>query len=248
MAKRTTKKQAEPKATKTKRTPGEDRAPAEHTGTPPEMSNRDHPGAPREHVAAPGEGIISRDTHVRSGYGNADKADRRHPNRAATHAPTSIPQPTNASPGAVRPDTTRSGVHATPAHSGGHESPSAGATETQSFGETAPLSVPSNLTGPAGSAGPAADETADPNYTAASPRPRSDTGDARVTRMATGPNAPRDARVPGTRDRRPQQHTDRAARWVRDVMTADVEVANPDTEIYYVARMMAERCRRDPGG
>jgi CBS domain-containing protein len=28
---------------------------------------------------------------------------------------------------------------------------------------------------------------------------------------------------------------------VRDVMTADVEVANPDTELYYVARMMLER-------
>ncbi|MGE5610115.1 MAG: CBS domain-containing protein [Bacillota bacterium] len=31
------------------------------------------------------------------------------------------------------------------------------------------------------------------------------------------------------------------ARVVRDVMTVDVEVCNPNTELYYVARMMAER-------
>jgi len=30
-------------------------------------------------------------------------------------------------------------------------------------------------------------------------------------------------------------------RIVRDVMTADVEVCNPETELYYVARMMMER-------
>ena len=33
----------------------------------------------------------------------------------------------------------------------------------------------------------------------------------------------------------------RNPRLVRDVMTADVEVCNPDTELYYVARMMMER-------
>ncbi|HEX2971232.1 MAG TPA: CBS domain-containing protein [Tepidisphaeraceae bacterium] len=37
------------------------------------------------------------------------------------------------------------------------------------------------------------------------------------------------------------RHTPGQARVVRDVMTVDVEVCNPNTELYYVARMMAER-------
>ena len=33
----------------------------------------------------------------------------------------------------------------------------------------------------------------------------------------------------------------RAPRFVRDVMTSDIEVCTPQTELYFVARMMAER-------
>jgi CBS domain-containing protein len=72
---------------------------------------------------------------------------------------------------------------------------------------------------------------ADPNYTAAS-RDRSDAlSDANEARMNTGSSA-----GPGFSSRpaaRPQV--------VRDVMTADVAVCNPQTELYYVARMMEER-------
>jgi CBS domain-containing protein len=43
----------------------------------------------------------------------------------------------------------------------------------------------------------------------------------------------------------PEEHAPRRqpgqARTVRDVMTVDVEVCNPNTDLYYVARMMAER-------
>lgn len=73
-------------------------------------------------------------------------------------------------------------------------------------------------------------ETADPNYTAAS-RDRSDAmSDANEPRMNTGSSAGQVAR----RNRQTPQV-------VRDLMTVDVAVCNPQTEIYYVARMMEER-------
>jgi CBS domain-containing protein len=79
---------------------------------------------------------------------------------------------------------------------------------------------------PTGSAGAAARETNDPNFTAAS-RPRSD---------ATGSS-------PMNPDVYPNRQTRRTANptHVRDVMSPNVEVATPDTDLYYVARMMAER-------
>jgi CBS domain-containing protein len=72
-------------------------------------------------------------------------------------------------------------------------------------------------------------ETNDPNYSAqrvhrAAPR------DAGVSRMDT---SGRGGGQGATHSPNP--------RLVRDVMTADVEVCNPDTDLYYVARMMMER-------
>jgi CBS domain-containing protein len=81
-----------------------------------------------------------------------------------------------------------------------------------------------------GGAGSAARETADPNFTAAS-RDRTDAmSDANEARMDTGTSA-------GSGFAR--QHSD-TPRLVRDLMTADVAVCNPQTELYYVARSMEE--------
>ena len=71
----------------------------------------------------------------------------------------------------------------------------------------------------------------DPNFTAASPRARNYT-DTGVTRMNTGNEMNK---------RQSQSRGGGSPTCVRDVMTADVEVCTPQTELYYVARMMAER-------
>jgi CBS domain-containing protein len=89
------------------------------------------------------------------------------------------------------------------------------------------------MPGPSDSAGPAARETTDPNFSAASQR-AVDRPRGNVTRMDRGAAGREPA---GATRPMPGQ----SARLVRDVMTADVEVANPDSELYYVARMMAER-------
>jgi CBS domain-containing protein len=74
-------------------------------------------------------------------------------------------------------------------------------------------------------------ETADPNFTAAR-RDRSDAlSDAKETRMNTGSSAGPGF---GKADRQ-------APKLVRDLMTVDVAVCNPQTELYYVARTMEER-------
>src|SRR4051794_5419939 len=87
---------------------------------------------------------------------------------------------------------------------------------------------PSDRAGPASSAGPAMGETADPNFTAAS-RDRTDaTSDAGVTRMDTGRPTP-------VAD---QGNASKDCGCVRDLMTADVAVCEPETQLYYVARMM----------
>jgi CBS domain-containing protein len=84
--------------------------------------------------------------------------------------------------------------------------------------------------GPAGAGGGGAPETADPNYTVT----HSDVGnDAKAGKTAASLddlNAPRGARVRGA-----------MPMTVRDVMTPIVEVCTPQTELYYVARMMADR-------
>src|SRR5688500_6490864 len=74
-------------------------------------------------------------------------------------------------------------------------------------------------------------EAADPNFTAASPRPKDHT-DTGVTRMDTGKNF-------DNRKSQSRRHSNPSC--VRDVMTADIEVCTPQTALYYVARMMAER-------
>jgi CBS domain-containing protein len=79
---------------------------------------------------------------------------------------------------------------------------------------------------PSGSAGPAARETSDPNFTAAS-RPRSDFAGTSSMNPDAMPNRQ------GGRQANPTH--------VRDLMSKNVEVATPDTDLYYVARMMAER-------
>jgi CBS domain-containing protein len=78
---------------------------------------------------------------------------------------------------------------------------------------------------------PGLPEIADPNFTAASPRAKDHT-DTGVTRMDTGRNFD---------NRKSQAGRSGNPSCVRDVMTADIEVCTPQTELYYVARMMAER-------
>jgi len=82
---------------------------------------------------------------------------------------------------------------------------------------------------PSGSAGAAARETNDPNYTAATQTPADRTAGASMNPDASA-NEGAAARRRG-----------RTAIQVRDVMSANLEVAAPDTSLYYVARMMAER-------
>jgi CBS domain-containing protein len=74
-------------------------------------------------------------------------------------------------------------------------------------------------------------EIADPNFTAASPRAKDHT-DTGVTRMDTGKDFD-NGKSQAARNPNPS--------CVRDIMTADIEVCTPQTELYYVARMMAER-------
>ena len=74
-------------------------------------------------------------------------------------------------------------------------------------------------------------EIADPNFTAASARAKDHT-DTGVTRMSTANDMSK---------QRSKSRGDENPSCVRDVMTADIEVCTPQTELYYVARMMAER-------
>lgn len=98
--------------------------------------------------------------------------------------------------------------------------------------------APRDLGGPYGSAGPAAAETADPNFSAASPRAADRPRRGAATRMDT---ARRRTEAPPVRDPGPATRAPGPPRAINEIMTRDVEVAAPDTELYYVARMMAER-------
>lgn len=94
------------------------------------------------------------------------------------------------------------------------------------------LLTPPGVTPEFESAGEAAAETNDPNFSAAHMNRAISHRDAGVPRMDTS-GRPEPAGPVATHSAHP--------RLVRDVMTADVEVCNPETELYYVARMMMER-------
>jgi CBS domain-containing protein len=96
---------------------------------------------------------------------------------------------------------------------------------------------PAAGTGATGSAGAAARETNDPNFSAASPGNDRVTADTGTTRMATGGAAA----AASAEAAAPIGNGGRAARTAADVMTRDLEVANPASDLYYVARMMADR-------
>lgn len=98
-------------------------------------------------------------------------------------------------------------------------------------GDARPLDPP-GVSPEAESAGEAAGETNDPNFSAAHMGRSISHRDAGVSRMDTS-GRPQDEGKVATHSAHP--------RVVRDVMTADVEVCNPETELYYVARMMMER-------
>jgi CBS domain-containing protein len=100
------------------------------------------------------------------------------------------------------------------------------------------LNPPTDQLGPDSSAGPAARETSDPNFTAAS-RDRSDAiSDADYPRMQTHPG--QEQRLDNSDKTRPTRKSPTDA-CVRDLMTRDVAVCTPDTQLAYVARMMEER-------
>jgi CBS domain-containing protein len=93
------------------------------------------------------------------------------------------------------------------------------------------------------SAGAAATDTADPNFTAAHRDFSAERTDSGGTRMATGASGDLFNRAEPIREpslTRANDPSDDDQRPVRDVMTADVKVCGPDTELYYVARMMAD--------
>jgi len=98
------------------------------------------------------------------------------------------------------------------------------------------LNPPDDQMGPESSAGAAARETSDPNFTNAT-RDRADAEtDASQPRMATGEalsmSAPQSSAPSGS---------GKTTVTIREVMTADVAVCNPTTQLAYVARMMEER-------
>jgi CBS domain-containing protein len=100
------------------------------------------------------------------------------------------------------------------------------------------LNPPTAQLGPDSSAGPAALETSDPNFTAAS-RDRSDANsDAAYPRMQTHPG--QEQRLDNSDKTRPTRKAPTDAS-VRDLMTRDVAVCTPDTQLAHVARMMEER-------
>lgn len=92
-------------------------------------------------------------------------------------------------------------------------------------------SPPGMTGGPMGSAGEAAPEISDPNYTAARMDSSRDPIDRGMTRMDTG-KRPDEAQPP------PNQGQ---SSLVGDIMTPDVNVCEPGTLLHYVARMMEER-------
>jgi len=92
---------------------------------------------------------------------------------------------------------------------------------------------PSESVGPHDSAGAAMGETADPNFTAASrAREEAASSDAAVPRMDTGRGL---SAIP------PMSPKAEHGGCVSDLMTNDVAVCEPGTEVYYVARMMEDR-------
>lgn len=123
--------------------------------------------------------------------------------------------PLNA-PGATRPGTTRSGVSSVPSgdwQPGGSESTSVPVEEITDGGE-APLSVPTDSVGPQPGA-PDVPELYDPNYTAASHR------------HARNGEHPKRTLTPEAR--------------VADLMSQDLDCCTPETNIQYVASMMADK-------
>jgi len=187
------------------------------TGPDPADTNYVHPGAKQEQAGVPGEGVVGEATAAGA---ETHPDSTNHPGRGANARDNS---------------TTWSGVSAVPSQRGGVTPNSSPATETPSTGGGARLSMPGQSAGPSGafgSAGPAARETNDPNYTAQRVR-ESQLEDGDVTRMDTTVNSP------GTRPGFARMG-DRINR-VSDVMTRDVAVCNPQTEIVYVARVMGER-------
>jgi CBS domain-containing protein len=191
---------------------------------PPEFTNRDHPDAVGSHVSAPGAGVVS------TGHVELDTDAPGIPHFDKQVAKRGVPAARKMAPGAATPGTTDSGGPSAVPSFGGEGGDVAGsrATESASEGGTAPLAPP-GWESPNESAGEAAVETNDPNYSAASVA-RTAPRDSGVSRMDTS-----------GRQEEPVATHARNPRLVRDVMTADVEVCNPNTELYYVARMMMER-------
>jgi len=96
------------------------------------------------------------------------------------------------------------------------------------------LNPPDDQLGPESSAGAAARETSDPNFTNAT-RDRSD------AREDAGQPATSGTFPAGTEQSSKSSGRRKSNVTVREAMTADVAVCNPTTQLAYVARMMEER-------
>jgi CBS domain-containing protein len=208
------KRTDDPRSQSAPRTPGED----DRTNQPPEASatNRDHPGQVGDRITTPGAGIGSSGAQSRSEQGGLGHDTRP------------------SAPGAERPGSTDTGPFARPSEQPDpRTAPANREFESPSRSGMAPLSVPDrdDRDAPPGSAGAAAAEVADPNYSAANRSAEIDPGSPGYTRMDY-------ANRGGARQ---TTQYNRHGRQVRDIMTADVNVATPQTELYYVARMMDER-------
>jgi CBS domain-containing protein len=101
------------------------------------------------------------------------------------------------------------------------------------------LRTPDTLRPPPSPGSQGAPEVSDPNYTAASAARR--VQDGGFTRRGTGPEGSPSASSPGGRRGKRPEATDLNQILAADAMTTDVDVCTPQTEIYYAARIMAER-------
>lgn len=203
--------------------------PADQLGRPPrpgfeqdppaEVTNRSDPEAPGTQQTAAGAGV------VREGASVMDNPE----------FPDDEQRPPQSAPGAARPATTDSGVHATPVQRGGGIGSSGGrATETVTGGGPAhsPLSVPTGDTGEPRPRSSGIAAMNDPNFTAAT-RHTGNEDRAGSAMYST--------QVDSSQYGRPRRREGEPPRTVQDVMTPNVECCTPDTNLQYVARMMMDR-------
>jgi CBS domain-containing protein len=177
----------------------------------PEATNRDHPKRAGERRSAASAGAVRRDAA-------SEQAGQRRTKDASRRSPGAQRRSTNFTHDAASPSGKRSGSKQS-------RYPAAAEAVTGSDSAAAPLSVPDQA-GPGDA--PDVPKLYDPNFSAAS-ESRSG-GNAGSNRT--------DAREPAGEERASNRRTPRT---VGDIMSSNLQVATPDSEVRAVARMMEDR-------